>query len=177
MHRLRFLLLLGLVLGMVATPLAKAQDATSSLDQYKTVDPDTKNDKAKAKNNDGHRKHWWSPPHFRRKKHDSDSDARPTAANTSSNPVAAKPVSKTVAGKPASKSAAATPRGSKTAAVTRAGHKTTKAAAGSHSSRKTVASTGHGKKTLRHNCSPEEAKKGGCQAGKSTVAKGATKQS
>ena len=184
MHRLRLLMLLGLVLAVGGTPLAKGQDGTSGLDQYKTVDPDTKHEKAKDKNNDGHRKHWWSLPHFRHKKHDSGSDTTQAGASSSSKTVAAKPVNKTVAAKPVSKSAAPTHRSNKAAAVTRPGHKTaaktarsTKAAAGSHPSRKTAASTGQGKKTLRHTCSAEEVKKGGCQAEKVHLAKGTTKQS
>lgn len=181
MHRLRLLLLLGLVLAVGGTPLAQGQDGTSGLDQYKTVDPDTKHEKAKDKNNDGHRKHWWSLPHFRHKKHDSDSDVHQTATNSTSRTVAAKPVNKTVAAKPVSKNAAPTHRSNKAAAVTRPGQKTqaktgqgSRAAAGSHPGRKSVASTSHGKKPLRHNCSAEEVKKGGCQAAKGHSAKGTT---
>jgi len=184
MHRLRLLLLLGLVLAVGGAPLAKAQDATSGLDQYKTVPPDTTHDKAKNENTDGHRKHWWSLPHLRHKKHDNGSAATQTGASSSSKIVAAKPVNKTVTAKPVSKSDAPTHRSNKVAAVTRPGHKTaaktarsTKAAAESHPGRKTAASTGQGKKTVRHNCSPEEAKKGGCQAEKVHLAKGTTKQS
>lgn len=183
MHRLRLLMLLGLVLAVGGTPLAKGQDKYG-LDQDKSLDQDVKHDKAKNQNNDGHRKHWWSLPHLRHKKHDSGSDTTQTGASSSSKTVATKPVNKTVAAKPVSKSAAPMRRGNKTAAVTRPGHKTAaktgqgaKAAAGSHPSRKTEASTGQGKKTLRHNCSPEEAKKGGCQAEKVHLAKGTTKQS
>lgn len=181
MHRLRLLLLLGLVFAVGGTPLAKAQDATSGLDQYKTVPPDTKQDKAKTKdqNNDGHRKHWWSLPHLRHKKHESESAARPAETNSSSRTVAAKPVNKTVAAKPMNKTAVHTHPGNRTARATRPVHKTVartgqgkKTVAKTYPHKKVIARTSHGKKTVRHGCTPAEAKKGGCQAYKAHSQKG-----
>ena len=171
MHRLRLLLLLGLVFAVGGMPLAKAQDATSGLDQYKTVPPDTKQDKAKTKDqdNDGHRKHWWSLPHFRHKKHESESAARPAETNSS----------KTVAAKPMNKTAVHTHPGNRTARATGPGHKTvartgqgTKTVAKTYPHKKVIAHTSHGKKTVRHGCTPAEAKKGGCQAYKAHSQKG-----
>lgn len=161
MYRLRLPLLLGLALAVGATPLAKGQD---DLDRYKSQDPDSKHDKAKnkkqakIKNDDGRRKHWYSLPHFRHKKHDNDSDARRTATTPSSKNAAAKPV----AAKSMNKAGAPGNPPKKTAAAT-----------------KPVAKSGQGasKKPLRHNCSPEEAKKGNCQPDKGHSAKATTKAS
>ncbi len=168
MHK-RLLLMLGLVLAVGATPLVKGQDGMSSLDQDKKIERDSKPDKAK-KNNDGHRKHWWSLPHFRHKKQQSDSAARPAATNSSTKMVAVKPADRT--GTP-------TKQAGKTASVTRPGQKRiartgqgAKSASRTNARRKTVASAGQGKKTVRHNCSPEQARKGGCQAAKGHSAKG-----
>ncbi len=174
MHRTRLLFLLGLALAVGATSVAKGQDRTSDLDQPKTVDQDAKHSKAK-KSDDSHRKHWYSLPHLRHKKNDGDSDARKTATSASSKPAATRSVNKT---------AAASHPGNKTAGTTKAGQKTvagkgqgTRAAAGTSSGRKTAASTSHGKKSVRHNCTAEEAKKGGCQAAKGHGAKGTTSHS
>jgi hypothetical protein len=140
MHRVRLLLLLGLVLAVGATSVAKDQGQK---------DRDSKHDKAKNKDNDGHRKHWWSPPHLGHKKHGSDSNASQKGTNSSSKTVAANPMTKT---------AASSKPGNKTVGATNPGQKT-------------GAKTGQGKKTVRHDCSPEEAKKGGCQVDKGRTQK------
>jgi hypothetical protein len=194
MDRLRLPLLLGLVLAVGAPPLAKGQDGSSDLDRYKTQEPDSKHDKskdkkqAKIKDNDGHRKHWWSLPHFRHKKQQSDSNARMTPTKSSSKSATVKPVSKSGATKnpgnktaaitrPSQKPPAKTGQSAKAAAGTNPGRKhiahtgqAAKSATGNNASRKTVAGTNQAKKTVRHNCSPEEAKKGGCQVEKGHAA-------
>lgn len=193
MHRLKLLLFLGVVLAVAGTPLVKAQGATSGLDQYKTVPPDPKQDQAKAKtkdqNNDGHRKHWWSMPHFRHKKHDSDARQADTKMNASSKPAAATPASKPVVATPAHTMAAHTNSGHKTVAAKPASktvharhrktvartHTGAKTVAGTHPHKKVVAHASHAKKPVRRGCSAEEAKKGGCQAYKATTQKGNTK--
>ncbi|HEX7286826.1 MAG TPA: hypothetical protein VF532_11635 [Candidatus Angelobacter sp.] len=194
MHRIQLLLLLSLVLALGAPPLAKGQDGLQELDRYKTQEPDTKQDKAKAKkqatnkNDDGHRKHWWSLPHFRHKKQESASNTGRT--NASGKAAAVKPASKTGAPKnpsskttavtrPSQKPKARTGQSAKAAAGTHTGRKTAahagqgaKSASGANASRKTTAGTSQAKKTVRHNCSPEEVKKGGCPAEKGQAAKG-----
>jgi hypothetical protein len=197
MDRLRLPLFLGIVLAVGAPPLAKGQDGSSELDRYKTQEPEIKHDKSKdkkqatSKNNDGHRKHWWSLPHFRHKKQDSNSNAR-TTNNARGKAAAVKPVNNTGAPKkpgnktaaltrPGQKPQAKTGQGAKAAAGTNPNRKTiartgpgSKSAAGNTTSGKTVAGTNQAKKTVRHNCSPDEAKKGGCQAEKRPAAKGTT---
>jgi hypothetical protein len=201
MHRLQLPLLLAFALAVVGTPLAQGQNGTQDLDRYKTQEPESKQNKSKDKkqakniNDDGHRKHWWSLPHFRHKKKQSDSNARMTTTNSSGKAAAVKPVSKTGATKnPGNKSAAVTRPSQKTQA--RAGQSArvaagtnpnrkpathtgqgAKSASGSNASSKTVAGTRRAKKPVRHDCSPEEAKKGGCQADKSHAAKGTTSPS
>jgi hypothetical protein len=167
MQRVRFLFLLGLVLAVGATSVAKGQDGTPF---SKDRDRNSKHAKAESKDNDGHRKHWWSPPHLRHKKHVSDSAASRTGTNSSSKTVAASPMNKTAAPRnPGAKTARATKPGQKPIAKTGQGNK---ALTGPNPGRKTIAGASHGKKTVRHDCSPEEAKKGGCQAGKGRSQKG-----
>src|SRR5215813_6863407 len=68
MHRLRLLLVLAFVMVLGAS-VARSQDGTGVFN-----DQDKKSDQsktqAKAKSNDSHRKHWWSPPHWFHKKHE-----------------------------------------------------------------------------------------------------------
>jgi hypothetical protein len=145
MHRVRLLFLLGLVLAVGATSVAKGQGQSH--------DRDSKHDKAKNKDNDGQRKHWWSPPHLRHKKHGDDSSAHQTGTKSSSKTVAANPMSKTAGGaNPGQKTVAKTGQGKKAVAAT-------------------------SKKTVRHDCSPEEAKKGGCQVDKGRSQKGSASPS
>ncbi len=168
MHRIRLLFLLGLVLALGATSVAKGQDGTSVFSKGQNQDSDSKHDKAKSKNKDGHRKHWWSPPRLH-KKHGSDSAAGRTGMNSSSKIVAAKPMNKT---------AVSTNPGNKTAGATKPSQKTVaKAGQGVAGPKKTIAGTSHGKKAVRHDCSPEEAKKGGCQVDKGRSQKGSTSPS
>jgi hypothetical protein len=148
MHRLRFLLVLAFVVVLGAS-LARSQDGTNPFDkQDKQANHNSKQEK--AKNDDSHRKHWWSPPHWFHKKHDSKTGA---AANTATNNQAVKtPDNKTVA-------AANTPKTSSTSKTVTGARPTTKTVA---QSRKTTG----GKKATRHDCTPEQAKKTGCVVGK-----------
>ena len=159
MRNVRFLFLAGLVLAMSSTLLAIPQNQGQS--------------KAQAtKNDDGHRKHWWSPPHFHHKKQSSQTapaqrnqtaQAKPlnhaaapahpgitVSEKSAGNTAQKKPVKKTVASahtanKPSHTHVAGTARATRTTS-------------------KTVAATSHKKKTVRHNCSAEESKTSGCQA-------------
>jgi len=190
MFRLRYLLILGIFIAVGAAPLARAQD---DLERYKTEAPDPKQEKAKekkqkqpkVKDSSGTRRHWYSLPHFRHKKHESGSDARRSSANSSTRTAALKPVNTTTSKRPANKTAITKGPANKTVASkssqtaqaktthatksgTTASKKTAvstaqnrKAANRSSSSRKTVASASHGK-AVRHDCTEQEAKKGGC---------------
>lgn len=172
MQRVRLLFLLGVVLAVGATCIAKDQAATPAKDQAQSQDRNNKKDK--AKNDEGHRKHWWSPPHLRHKKHDA---ANQAGMNSSSKPATVKPVKmdKTAApAKPGDKTATAAKPGKKT--VAKKGQDN-KPIAATTPGKKTMASAAHPKKPVRHNCSPEEAKKGGCQTEKAHNQKAATKPS
>ncbi len=194
MHNLRLLFLLVVVGALGATCAAQSQDGAGGLDdqvQNKFGDKDQdqakakadkKREKAKAKNNDGRRKHWYSMPHFRHKKHDTDSAARQPQANSNSKTASAKPVKNASSPKQTAGNATTSRTGHKTATMARtdnnharparktvagkahannavAGNKAPAKARG-----KTVASTNHAGKAVRHNCTPAESKKGGCQA-------------
>ncbi|HET7872089.1 MAG TPA: hypothetical protein VFL42_06220 [Terriglobales bacterium] len=151
------------------------------------------NKQAKNNNDEGRRKHWWSLPHFRHKKAESASDGRRKESKPSTKTVALKPVDKTSATrnqgnktatvaksapkthassaktatsaskKTASKSTQAAKPGTSSTRKTSATAAQKRNAAATSSSRKTVASTNHGKKAGKPDCSPEEAKKGGCE--------------
>jgi hypothetical protein len=168
MQRVRFLFLAGLVLAMSSTLLANPQEAAAK---------DQGPSQAKQTNNDeGHRKHWWSPPHFHHKKHGSQTAAEPSRQTAQVKPVnhtaapahpgitvSEKPENKTAQKKPVKKTIASAHPASRPV------HK--HAASTGHTSRtasRTVAATTHKKKSVRHNCSAEESKTGGCQAQHST---------
>jgi hypothetical protein len=191
MFRLGYLFLLGIFIAVGAAPLARAQD---DLERYKTEAPDPKQEKAKekkqkqpkVKDNSETRKHWYSLPHFRHKKQESESDPRRRSANSSTRTTALRPVNTTTRTKPANKAAMAKGQRNKTAASkssqtaqaktthaakagTTASRKTAattsaqgrNAKAETSSSKQTVASANHGK-AVRHDCSEAEAKKSGC---------------
>src|ERR1700758_732450 len=101
MQRFRIHFILGLAVALGACT-ARAQDASKGLDdqiqnKFETQDQDSgkakKQDKAKVGNDDRHRKHWYSMPHFHHKKHDKDAAAPQANAAPSSKNVAAKPMS------------------------------------------------------------------------------------
>jgi hypothetical protein len=165
MHKLRLLLLLGLMFAVGGSLAARAQDGTFN-DQGKKSDVKHSKAKTKSNDNDGRRKHWYSPPHWFHKKHHNDastaksgktgktvaasnSDIKPLPESKSVGTRATKPVHKTVAG-------------------TATG---TKSATANGQQKKTVASARRRRKT-KPDCSPEQAKKGGCATDKSPTHKG-----
>jgi len=163
MHRLRLLLLLSLMFAVGGTAIARAQDGTTAFNDQDQKSG-TKHNKVK-KNNDqsnvGHRKHWYSPPHWLHKKHNSGTSAK--SGKT--------PSGKTVAAN-TTRPSDVKPLNNKSVATT-TGHKTT-TATGQH--RKTVAANRRRKRPVtgtKNGCTPEQAKKGGCTTDKSPGQKGA----
>jgi hypothetical protein len=150
MHRSRLFFLLPLAVAFALTGVAQAQDGTRNLDdqiQNKFSDKDQDNgkakkqDKDKVKNDDGHRRHWYSLPHFRHKKHDNESAARQPQNKSNTQTAAAQPMPKPAAMKPAA---------NRSAAFTNASMKTDD----SHSAKNTAESrsrknlVNHGNKTM-----------------------------
>jgi hypothetical protein len=178
MHRLRLLLVLAFVVVLGAS-VARSQDGTGGFnDQDKQSDH--KSTQEKAKSNDSHRKHWWSPPHWLHKKHDNATSTTSTGKNpdsktaTTTNQTLKTSDNKIVA-------AANAPKTSSTSKTVTGARPTTKAVArtetarkgtaGNTQSRKTTPTTAH-KKTVQHDCTPEQAKKGGCEVDKGSSHKG-----
>src|ERR1041385_4954092 len=104
MRKSRLILGCIIVFALAGTRLARAQDGTASLnDQIQNKYSERESDKAKAtheqdkaktKNNDGHRKHWWSLPHFHHKKESKNAAPPQRQSNMKSKTVAAKPTNK-----------------------------------------------------------------------------------
>lgn len=168
MKKLRVLLFAGLIFAIGSTLAAHAQEATPARAQGQKQAQEKKND-------NGHRKHWWSLPHLHHKK----KEAKTAAPAASSQTAMARPVKQTatparrgtitVSEKPAGKTAQSKPVKKTVASAHRSArplHRTAARTAHAHPStaRKTVASTSHTKKAVRHNCSAEGSKTGGCQA-------------
>ena len=175
MHKLRVLLLLGLMFAIGGSLAARAQDGTFN-DQDKKSDVKHSKAKNKDKNNDGRRKHWYSPPHWFHKKHHNDASTAKSGKTPAGKTVAEKPVTNSdikplpeATTKSVHKTAAGTTTGTKTATATGQHRKTV---AGVRRRRKTVAGASQGKSATKPDCSPEQAKKGGCAADKSTNHKG-----
>jgi len=197
-------LLLSFLLALGGTLVANGQEGTSVFDNSNQKS-DTKQEKTKTKvkDNSGHRKHWYSLPHFFHKKHDKDSSAsksktnpfdKPAAsgkvASTESKPVATGSNQKTAATntktvatvKPAGKAVATTSSAGKTGGTASAktvatAHPGTKKGTTARRHRKTVAGASQGKKTVRQDCTPEQAKKGGCTVDKAHSQKGSANPS
>jgi len=176
MHKLRLLLLVGLMFAVGGSLAVRAQDGTFN-DQDK--ESDVKHSKAKNKSNDnaGRRKHWYSPPHWFHKKHHNDASTAKSgktgktvaASNSDIKPLPeSKPVG-TSATKPVHKTVGGTTTGTKSATATGQEKKTV---AGAKRRRKTIAN--QGKNGTKPDCSPEQAKKGGCATDKSPTHKGTT---
>lgn len=173
MRKLQLLFIAGLMVGLGSALTASAQSATPAKNQNSSQEQ-------AAKNDNGHRKHWWSLPHLHHKKNQPQTAATNTTAGQSAT---VKPVKQaksnshpgtiTVSEKPAAKTVA-TKSAKRTVPPTRASakpvHRTvaTTSHAQSRTTKKTVAATSHTKKTVRHNCSAEESKTGTCQAQHST---------
>jgi hypothetical protein len=184
MYRLRLLAVLAFVV-VVGASLARGQDGTEPFDKQ----GDQKNTQEKAKNNDNHRRHWWSPPHLFHKKHDNAAGTGQTsnspftktgagANTTAKNQPVKTPDNKIVA-------ASTTPKTNSTGKIVAGARPTTTAAAGAQTAakgtagnmqiKKTTATAG--KKPVRHGCTPEQAKKSGCEVDKASSPKATTKPS
>src|SRR6185437_9723141 len=212
MRKVRLLFLLGILIAIGATSAAMGQDRNTGLDAMSqskdhiasqpraaNTDQAKPSDKSKAqetkkeakKEDDGHRKHWWSLPHLRHKKQDKDAMAKdaknsnkkavatPRASNKSSeHQVASKNTTHPMAAKSANKKSvksahantkAAHPRtANKNAGLKKTGSKTVanaghskKSVAANKPSKKPVTSASQSKKTVHHDCSTQETKKGG----------------
>jgi len=175
MHKLRVLLLLGLMFAIGGSLAARAQDGTFN-DQDKKSD--VKHSKAKKSNdNAGRRKHWYSPPHWFHKKHHNDASTAKSgktgktvaASNSDIKPLPESKAVSTSATKPVHKTVGGTTTGTKSATAT-GQQKNTVAGAKRH--RKTVTGANQGKNGTKSDCSPEQAKKGGCATDKSPTHKG-----
>jgi len=194
MHKSRLILLCVIVLVLAGARTAKAQDGVASLEdqiqnKYSEREPDTsatthQKDKAQPKNNDdGHRKHWWTMPHFRHKKKDENATSQPKA-HPKRNSVAAnsRPVNKTATQKRTVRSRALKEKSApKTLAATKTTHRTSgKVKSGSTPSGKAqktaVASNGHAK-NVHQNCSSAVTKKVTCQSVQKHNTKAATRSS
>ncbi len=207
MHKLRLLFLFVVVVAFGATCIAQSKDGTGGLDdqvQNKFSDKDQdqakskadkKQDKIKVKGNDGRRKHWWSLPHLRHKKHDKDAAAPQPRAKSDNKTASAKSVSNAPA--PKRTEASISKPGHNTAAMQRSEKHRSVAAKTAHKSvagkahttpvaakkapakvhAKTVAGTNHTRKPVRHNCTSVEMKDGGCQAVQKHATKTATRTS
>jgi hypothetical protein len=178
MRRLRLLVLLGVVLAVGASAQAKTKNSSSTPDQKQE-----QNSKDQARNNDGHRKHWWSMPHLHHKKAEAKqkNDAKQKMDAKHQAAPAVKVEDPLIEANSKQKtSSTATAKGnthvktrSKTARTTAPSHKSTahtrqanKTMASKKPVTKRVAAT-HSSKTARHHsCSAEEASKGGCQTAK-----------
>ena len=165
MHKLRLLLLVGLMFAVGGTLVARGQDG-SEVFSKQDQKSDSKHEKSKTKANNGHRKHWYSPPHWFHRKHDNTASKVKKSDNKT---VAAKnqPAANPVAATSTNKSATATHSGTKTAA-TSGQHKGTAAGA-----RRRTGTT-QAKKTVKTPCTPEQARKTGCHLDKGSSQKGST---
>lgn|SRR5262249_28158723 len=162
MHRLRFLLLLSLMVVVGGTVVARAQ--TSDQDQS---DNKVTTKAKKAKDTSGHRKHWYSPPHWFHRKHKTEAKNAKPATSTSKPALVTKSGNSNAA---ATNSSHKTATGTKTASATGV-HK--KSAAGARRRR----TTGADRTTAKSSCTPEQAKKTGCTVDKSPTKKGTTSAS
>ncbi len=180
MHKSQLILLCVIVFVLAGARAAKAQDGTGSLDdqiqnKYSEREPDKaatthQQDKTKARNDDGHRKHWWSLPHFHHKKNDENSISQlKTQPKRNTVSTSSRAVSKPAAQKRTARSSALKEKSApKTLAATKPTRRTlTKSKTDNHASGKAhkapIASNGH-TKDVRQNCSSAVAKKGGCQS-------------
>ena len=179
MHRLRLLLVLGFVLTLGAS-VARAQDGADVFkDQASDQTSTSKPKKAKTNTTSDHRRHWWSPPSWFHKKHDKAAHNK-SGKNPFNKPAAAAAPASTSSSKTgtsttASATAPAPPLKTRTGAT--ATSSTAKTGTGVHtatktgssrniSSRKKTTAAVTGKKPVKNDCSPEQAKKGGCPADK-----------
>jgi len=199
---LAFALTLGASVARGQEGAAVFKDQDQASDQTsKTKAKKVKTDK----NSSEHRRHWWSPPSWFHKKHDNAARTNPSGKNAESKTAAATtPASKTSSGKTATTTTATTTtpapalktRTQQTLAASKSKStlSSTKTGTGAHKTAKTISKTGTArkgsaqglrtkktsataarKKAVRHDCSPDEAKKGGCQTDKGINQKGTQK--
>ncbi|HEU5414115.1 MAG TPA: hypothetical protein VFW31_10175 [Candidatus Angelobacter sp.] len=200
MHKSRWVFLLIIMIFLATPRLVRAQDGTASLDdqiqnKYSEREPDQsatihqqEKTKTKVKDNDGHRKHWWSLPHFHHKKKDENSTSQLKAqpkrntVTTSSQGLSKPATQKQASQKHLAKTSAPTARSNQKAlTAAKPAHKTmgkskSSALASEKVHKKTVATSGHAK-AVRQNCSSAAAKKGGCQNVQRHTSKTATRSS
>jgi len=162
-------------------------------DQDQASDQTSKSKPKKAKTNatsDSHRRHWWSPPSWFHKKHDNVAHNQPAKHPQSKTATVAGPAPKTSSSKTGTSTTASATgpvlktRTGGTASKTSTTGSTVKARTGVHTATKTGSASGTstktgnissgkkttaaatGKKPVKNDCSPEQAKKAGCQADK-----------
>lgn len=177
MHKLRHVLLLSFLLALGGTLVANSQDGTGAFDNSdQKSDAKQEKSKTKVKDNSGHRKHWYSPPHWFHRKHDKNSSATKSKTNPFDKPAASGTKASTVASntttvKPAGKAVTTTNSATKTGGTASA--KTVAA----HPGTKTGTTARRHRKTVRKDCTPEQAKKGGCTVDKAHSQKGSSNPS
>jgi len=181
MDRIRLLPALAFV-AVLGTSLAMGQDGTSSFDnQDKKSHRNSKQEKAKSNDSDSHRSHWWSPPHWFHKKHDSPAGTSQSGqapfdkagagdSATTKNQTVKTSDYKTVA-------AAKTPKTSSIPRSVTGGRPMARTVATTESTGKGATGNSQSKKTVRHDCTPEQTKKDRCAADKGSNQKGTSKPS
>jgi hypothetical protein len=181
MHKLRYVLLLSFLLALGGTLVANGQEGTTAFDNSNQKSgAKHEKSKTKAKDNSEHRRHWYSPPHWFHKKHDKEASKsktnpfdKPGASGTKvagTDSKAATSNTKTTV-KPAGKAVATTNSNVKTG-----GTASTKTVA-AHPGTKTSTTARRHRKTVRKDCTPEQAKKGGCTVDKAHSQKGSANPS
>jgi len=176
MYRLRLLAVLTFVVILGAS--VAGQDGTEPFNKH----GDQKNTQEKAKNSDSQRRHWYSPPHWFHKKHDNAGSSgqtgnspfskTPAGANTTAQNQTVKTSDNKVvaANAPKTSSTSKTVTGARPTSTTAAKTQTARKGAGNTQIKKTTATAG--KKPVRHDCTPEQAKKTGCAVDKASSHKG-----
>lgn len=193
MHKSRLILLCIIVFVLAGARTAKAQDGVASLDdqiqnKYSEREPDKtaathQQNKTKARNNDGNRKHWWLLPHLHHKKKDENSASQLKAQPKRNPTIAHSQALKTSATQKRTARTSASQKNSAPKRMTAANpaHRTlAKSKSSSNPAGKThkgtVASSGHAK-DVRQNCSSAVAKKGACQSVQKHSSKADTRSS
>lgn len=201
MHKSRWVFLSIIMIYLAVPCIVRAQDGIASMDnqiqnKYSEREPDQSatihqqdKTKAKAKDNDGHRKHWWSLPHFHHKKKDENSTSqlkvqpKRNTVSTSSQGLSKPATQKQAASQKhaAGSSAPAARSNHKTLTAAKPTHKTvaknkTSTLAAGKVHKKTAANSGHAKE-VHQNCSSVAAKKDGCQNVQRHTSKTATRSS
>jgi hypothetical protein len=186
MHRLRFLVLLGLMFAVGGAVACRAQ--TNGQDQSSTQSQKVTHKNKKVKNASSYKRHWYSPASWFHKKHGSEAkNAKPASKHMASasykrhwySPASwfhrkhsseaknRKPANQHVA---SSQPAAAAASNSNPAAASASPKTATGTKTASATSKPATASKG----TAKAGCTPEQAKKTGCTVDKNHTQKGTT---